>query len=245
MSISRQIRTLAKRIPGVVFMYTLLLNRYFIACQVELRALKSYLHYGKGRMLDVGCGGGPYRVLFPHVDSYVGIDILPSRNVDVVGDVQQLPFVDSTFDTILCTELLEHVPKPGQALCEISRLLKPGGTLLLTVPMIWGLHLEPYDFFRYTKYGLRYLAERTGLTVVEIAPMCGFWATWTQRFIDNVIEIYMRGCSAWLIKMATALLAPVSVTGYLFDALTGSRGDCLGNILVAIKPASDHCGPVA
>ena len=189
-------------------------------------------------MADIGCGDQPYRHLFKQVTTFYGVDKSADSKADVIADVHEIPFKDSTLDALLATEILEHVSDPSKVMGEISRVLKPNGVLLLTVPFFWGLHQEPFDYYRYTKYGLQYLSEKNGLEVLEVVPKCGFWATWTQRLIDNVIEVYMRNCSAWSTYTVTALFAPVSAGGYLLDSLIGCRGDSLGNTLVARKPPS-------
>jgi SAM-dependent methyltransferase len=76
--------------------------------------------------------------------------------------------------------VLEHVPDPAAALAELRRMLRPGGTLWLTVPFVGELHEEPFDFYRYTPYGLRALAERAGLSDVEVEPLTGYFTTLAQ-----------------------------------------------------------------
>ena len=189
------------------------------------------------RLLDIGCGEKPYR-RFLTARQYVGID-LPTygpQAVDLFGSALQLPFCDASFDALLCTEVLEHVPEPDALLKETARLLKPGGALILTTPQTWGLHLEPYDYFRYTRYGLEALAQRAELIVESIQPTCGVWATLGQRAVDAIYSRYgankpllIRGivmffCAIWL----TIALAQ--------DRIGGHRGDTLDNVLVARKP---------
>lgn len=186
-------------------------------------------------MLDVGCGYQPYRRLFSHVERYVGLDAPGSGLVDVGGDALALPFRGAAFDTVLCNQVLEHVPEPATLLREVGRVLKPAGTLLLTAPQTWGLHHEPNDFYRYTKYGLRYLAENNGLRVVDIAATCGMWTTVTQRVADTVIHTYAASRPRWMIEVLSVLLAPLLLAGEIADRLTGRQGDTLDYVLVATK----------
>ena len=199
-------------------------------------AVKARAHYARGWMLDVGCGYQPYRRLFSHVDRYVGLDTPGSGVLDVSGDALALPFRAGAFDTVLCNQVLEHVPEPAQLLREVGRVLKPAGTLLLTAPQTWGLHHEPHDFYRYTKYGLRYLAESNGLQVVDIAATCGMWVTVTQRVADTVVYTYAAGRPRWMLEILSMLLAPMLLAGQVADRLAGRRGDTLDYVLVAIKP---------
>lgn len=130
----------------------------------------------RGRVLDAGGGTMPFRRTVASLAREVhGLDIERKvPDIDFVADVQEMGILaDASYDTVLATEVLEHVPHPERALAEIHRVLKPGGTLLLTVPFLARLHDEPYDFFRYTRHGLRVLLEAAGLRVIEIEPTGG------------------------------------------------------------------------
>ena len=199
-------------------------------------AIKQRAHHVQGRLLDLGCGGGPYRELFSHVSSYIGLDIAPSQNVDVAADAQVLPFMDNCFDTVLCNEVLEHVAEPSQLMSEVARVLKPGGFLLLTTPQTWGLHHEPHDYYRYTHYGLRHQAEKAGLLVVSVTPTCGIWATSAQRIVDTIAHDFASSWPAGAVRLLSILLGPVLLIGAALDKLSGARGDTLDNVLVARKP---------
>lgn len=87
----------------------------------------------------------------------ISTDIDPERNPDIVCDVCDMPFPDNSFDAVFLIEVLEHVHNPPKALSEIYRVLKPGGTLIFSVPFVFPLHDRPGDYFRYTKYGLKLL----------------------------------------------------------------------------------------
>ena len=105
-----------------------------------------------GKTLDIGAGWKPFVSYFAHTE-YITLDNSSECAPDVIGDVLRLPFADKTFDSIVCLEVLEHVPDTRLALAEMSRVLKGGGVLLLSAPMHWPLHYEPKDYFRFTKYG--------------------------------------------------------------------------------------------
>jgi SAM-dependent methyltransferase len=111
-------------------------------------------HATNAHTLDIGCCDSPYSKYFPN---RVGFDIESGKGVDVVGDAHTLPFKDSEFENILCTEVLEHLHTPERAIAEMKRVLKPNGTLLLSTRFVFPIHDAPGDYFRYTKYGLRHL----------------------------------------------------------------------------------------
>ena len=126
--------------------------------------------YVKGQLLDVGCGHRPYqKTYFAGAAKYVGMDYLTDRSQpDVVGSATAIPLADASFDTVVSTEVLEHVTEPLVALKEMRRVLKPGGYLILTTPMYWPRHEAPYDFFRYPYDGLLHLFKESGWEVVRM-----------------------------------------------------------------------------
>lgn len=130
--------------------------------------------YCCGRVLDAGAGRGAYRdLLLKFAENYVGMDVGRSNATDVVGNAQKLPFANGSFDTVFCSQVLEHVPEPWLALAEFQRVLKPGGRLILTVPHISWLHNEPHDYYRYTKHGLEFLLKQSGFDIKNITPAGG------------------------------------------------------------------------
>jgi SAM-dependent methyltransferase len=132
-------------------------------------------------VLDAGAGRAPYRELFSHA-RYETADFLAVRGKkyirpDYVCDLARIPVDDARFDHVLLTQVLEHVPEPARVLAELHRVLAPGGTLWLTAPLFYAEHEKPYDFFRYTRFGLRHLLEGAGFDVREVEWMEGYLGT--------------------------------------------------------------------
>jgi SAM-dependent methyltransferase len=145
-------------------------NPFFLARRGLWAEMVELGAHARGRLLDVGCGTQPYRVLFD-VPEYIGLEIdspeARERGVaDAFYDGDQFPFNDEHFDTVVCNQVLEHVFNPDRFIAETCRVLKPGGRLLLTVPFVWDEHEQPYDFARYSSFGLRSLLERNGFSVI-------------------------------------------------------------------------------
>jgi SAM-dependent methyltransferase len=133
------------------------------------------------RVLDAGAGEAPYRELFEHCE-YVTADWENSPHEsasasDIVGSLEELPIDSASFDAALSTQVLEHVAEPARVLGELNRVIRPGGRLYLTVPLVGELHEEPFDFFRYTPYGLRHLLEAAGFEVESVSPRNGYFTT--------------------------------------------------------------------
>jgi SAM-dependent methyltransferase len=132
-------------------------------------------------VLDAGSGQAPYRRLFAHAQyetaDFVAVKGKKYRQPDYVCDLARIPVDDARFDHVLLTQVLEHIPEPAKVLAELHRVLRPGGTLWLTAPLFYAEHERPFDFFRYTQYGLRRLLEDAGFAVREVDWMEGYLGT--------------------------------------------------------------------
>jgi glycosyltransferase involved in cell wall biosynthesis len=135
-------------------------------------------HFGSrrsGALLDLGAGTKPYAPLYePYFADCTSVDVEHSphniADVDRIASADDLPFGPATFDCVVCTEVLEHCRQPDLVLREVTRVLRPGGRLFLTTPLLRPLHEMPHDYFRFTPSSLRFLAESAGLTVEQIVP---------------------------------------------------------------------------
>ena len=145
-------------------------SRTFLTTLMLESSLRLCAPFVKGVVLDVGCGDRPYEKTFlAGATKYIGTDYLSDRSKpDIISSALHLPFADGAFDTVVSTEVLEHVPEPLRALREMARVLRPEGTLVLTVPLYWPRHEVPYDFFRYPYDGLLYLIEQSGFELVKL-----------------------------------------------------------------------------
>lgn len=150
--------------------------------------IKKYSFYIKGKVLDVGAGDfSRYRGLFT-CEEYIKLDIKKSENIDVVGRVEDLPFKNDSFDSVVCTQVFEHVDNPFKAASEIYRVLKKGGHCLITVPQTNELHEEPYDYFRYTKFGLTKMFTKQGFEILKCEQRGGFFSLCSQFIIRYLID---------------------------------------------------------
>ena len=140
------------------------------------------------KVLDIGAGTAPYRRLFAHCE-YCTHDFgkEPSTaghyaKLDYTSDITAIPAPDASFDVLLCTEVLEHVPDPVAALREMARLLKPGGRLFLTAPLGSWLHQQPYHYYGgFTPdWYYRFLPEH-GLDVTSLEPNGHFFLFFAQE----------------------------------------------------------------
>lgn len=163
---------------------------HYLARSTIIAALSKLAPTVKGRMIDLGSGHSRgYEGLFKeHVDEYLCIDWQYAENVDICADCYNIPLPDASIDTVLSTQMLEHLVTPERMLKEAFRLLKPGGSLILTAPMVWGLHEEPVDFYRFTEYGLRYLLEHAGFSEIRIQPLEGLLQCCYKWCLMNIMR---------------------------------------------------------
>lgn len=199
----------------------------------------------KGTLLDVGCGEMPYRTFLPEGIRYVGIDVPQAgafsmqANEEIVPfDGRRIPFADATFDTVLCTEVLEHSPNPTALIAEMERVLKPGGKLVATVPFSARVHYAPYDYHRFSRYALADMLN--AFADVDIEERGNDVAVIANKII--VLAIRMIRPTRYLMIQILCLipLLPIALVFLLFAHFTvvfnlGSKNDCLGYAMTACK----------
>ncbi len=164
-------------------MYIFQPGRYLLEKQI-----KKVSHHIKGKVLDLGAGDyNRYGHLFD-CGEYLKMDIKHGPNIDVVGSADNIPFPDQHFDSVVATQVFEHLSDFEKAAGEVSRILKSGGIFLITVPQ-WGeLHSEPHDYWRFTNFGLVELLGRNGFSVVLCTPVGGFFSMIAQVKIRYLID---------------------------------------------------------
>lgn len=187
----------------------------------------------EGRLLDLGCGNRPYRPWLTRISHYVPYDLdVGGSTPDVVGHAEILPFATNSFDSVLCTQVLEHVSEPWQTIEEIARVLRPGGKLLLSTPQAEQLHEPPYDFYRYTRYGLEHLFRRAGLRLLSLQPQGGTWLL-VGQILNNFLwraAPPMYTPAWWAGRVATSLLNGLALG---LDAVWHDSTDTMNNVVLA------------
>jgi ubiquinone/menaquinone biosynthesis C-methylase UbiE len=187
------------------------------------------------RVLDAGAGEGRYKHHFGR-QHYCGLDLAVGdaawdySNLDVVGDLVALPFDDRTFQAAFNIVTIEHVNEPARMLCELSRVLTPGGSLFLVAPFQWEEHQQPHDYYRFTRFGLQHLFEGAGFTEITIQPVGGFFRMMSRRLLNSLQ--FFPGPTMIL---AALFFAPPALVLPLLDPLDKHRNFTLGYICSARK----------
>jgi len=197
--------------------------------------------YLSGRLIDIGCGIKPYRgMLAPYLTEHIGVDHSATQHdrsqVDLWGTAYDLPAPPDSFDSALCTAVLEHLEEPEVALRECFRVLRPGGYAVYSVPFIWHVHEAPRDFYRLSEFGIRHLAAKTGFELVELRALSGFGVTFGQLLVYNLYRLH-RGPMRYLPIIPAVGLA-VQGASYLLDRLDRSEQWTWMYMFVLRKPAA-------
>ena len=223
--------------PGI---FSLFINPFFFIRHAYYRNIKKYIPQLKGKLLDFGCGRKPFENLFT-VEKYIGVDLEntghdhKNSKVDVFYDGRHLPFENETFDSLFCGEVLEHVFDPDIILSEINRVLKPGALTLITVPFSWNEHETPYDYARYSSFGIKHLLEKNGFKILELKKNGNFARVNFQHWALYFFELFkMWGKAGYLLSLL--FIIPINITGtILLLIMPRNKSLYFTNIILAVK----------
>jgi len=211
-----------------------------VAARVAQFYAETVPKYARGRLLDLGCGKAPLLAWYaPHVSDATLVDwagsLHPNPLLNIVADLNEpLNLADESFDTVILSDVLEHIAEPSRLLGEISRVMTPDGTLLMNVPFYYPLHEEPFDYMRYTRHALARMSDKAGLGVVEIRSIGGapeVLADVSSKLLGGLgivgrpLAIFLQAVTLWITSFGP---------GRRLSARTASRFP-LGYVLVARK----------
>ena len=189
------------------------------------------------RMLDAGAGETAHKHYFA-AQRYCGLDLAVGdkawdySKLDVLGDLETLPFSNRTFDAAINIVTLEHVLNPELVICELGRVLAPNGRLLLVAPLQWEEHQQPHDYGRFTRFALDRLLRQAGFTDISIQPVGGIFRLISRRLL-NALQFFPGP----LVFVAAIFFAPPALMLPLLDPLDKDRSFTLGYICSARKPS--------
>lgn len=189
------------------------------------------------RVLDAGAGETAHKHYFA-AQRYCGLDLAVGdkawdySKLDLLGDLETLPFPDATFEAAINIVTLEHVLHPERVICELSRVLAPGGRFLLVAPLQWEEHQQPHDYLRFTRFALDRMLRQAGFTDISIQPVGGIFRLISRRLL-NALKFF----SGPLMFVAAIFFAPPALVLPLLDPLDKDRSFTLGYICSARKPS--------
>lgn len=199
----------------------------------------------KGTLYDLGCGEATFKDYFlQYCERYVGVDWAECRHdskADIIADLNKpIPDIDNnSADTAVSLSVIEHLSEPQTMVNEAFRILKPGGHFIIQVPWQWQIHEAPYDYFRYTPYGLKHMLGKAGFEDIDVQPQSGFF-TMIFTKINYFLRRFVRGPKPvqWLVLLIMVpiwtilqLLAP------LLDVLDRNKAsEAAGYFVTCRKP---------
>lgn len=223
---------------------SILVNDLFLVRRGLSRGIQRNAHELRGVLLDFGCGKKPYRNLFV-VDKYIGLDIIESghdhagESIDVFYDGKRIPFEDGFFDSVFSSEVFEHVFNLSEILTDVNRVLKSGGMMLITLPFVWEEHERPYDFARYTSFGIKHLLEEHGFEVVRLEKSTNYVETMFQVWINYLVQHVFPQTPKLQLLFILLFVFPLNLLAVLFSAMLPKNFDFYhNNIVVARKSRS-------
>ena len=202
----------------------LFINPFYISRRALLRSIRKHAQKITGwRLLDVGCGSKPYKSLF-FVDEYIGLDVEESghdhasSDIDILYDGTTIPFEDESFDHVFSSEVFEHVFNLDKLVSEINRVTKKNGTLLITLPFCWDEHETPYDFARYSSFGIHNILENHGYSIVDTIKTTTYIST-----IFQMLAAYISQCVLPENRYIRVALTPIFVSPFIIIGLILSK----------------------
>lgn len=211
---------------------------FYFARKALLEGITALAPKMNGKILDIGCGQKPYKPLF-NCSEYIGMDVDQANHshhkeqIDVFYDGKHFPFPDNSFDGVVTTQVLEHVFTPNLFMQEIQRVLKPGGKLLLTVPFVWDEHSQPYDFGRYSSFGLAHILNENNFkiethikTLPDIRVIFQLYNAYIQK------TLFTKRWTRILARLA--FIVPSNILGIVLSDILPKNSDLyLDNIVLA------------
>lgn len=216
-------------------------NPFFITRSKLFREIKKVAPCISGRVLDVGCGQKPYQSLFRSTE-YIGLDVEVSGHdhtnelIDIYYDGEIFPLENQNFDSVVCNQVLEHVASPATTLSEIYRVLKPQGYVLLTVPFLAEEHEQPFDFYRYSSFGMAHLLKTNNFEIVKSVKLnrnialvlAHFWNTYWYKLLKTPYPIIS-------LCLTPIIHAPITLVGYLLSLILLRTEDFYTDYLVLAR----------
>ena len=195
------------------------INPFYFARSGLYRAIKNLAFNLEGNLLDIGCGSKPYIKLFT-VDSYIGLELenkasRENKAADYYYDGNQFPFDDSTFRSVLSNQVLEHVFNPNDFIQEANRVLEKDGLLLITVPFLCIEHEQPFDYARYSSFGLCALLEDNGFKVIEQHKIGADASTLFQLANFYIYGVIQKLPNSFKFFIIVALMGPINLIGII------------------------------
>ena len=181
-------------------------------------------------VLDAGAGKGLYKHHFVY-QNYESADFCQIDKaygeITYVCDLENIPVDSEKYDLVLLTQVLEHLPNPEKVLEELNRVLRPGGKLWLSTPLYYEEHELPYDFFRYTQYGLQHLLTKANFTPQKTEWLEGYFGTLSYQlaFATRHLPIHPTSFGGGLKGVLGSMIAVIMKINFTSFSIILARFD--------------------
>jgi SAM-dependent methyltransferase len=200
--------------------FSIFYHPFFFVRREIYSFLKSNSNFLSGKLLDFGCGSKPYEKFFNNSNDYVGVEVSGNKKnlkSDIYYDGITLPFADITFDSVLCTEVFEHVEQLDDVIIELYRVLKPGGRMIVTTPFMCIEHEMPYDFRRFTFNGLVNLMKKNNFKILESKKLLNNFHVFFQTLNFYICQVFFKKTQYLKYFVYFGLVGPVNFLSLLFN----------------------------
>lgn len=220
--------------PGLLGVF---INPFYFSRKGLYNGIKSNKHYLNGKLLDFGCGSKPYGKIID-VKEYIGLDIEnrshnhKGENIDVYYDGLTIPFPDNNFDSCFSSQVLEHVPNLTGILQEVYRVMNHGGHLLVTVPFVWDEHEVPYDFNRWTSFGIKELFTQSKFEIIKSEKSSNYIETIIQTWNSYIYQFVFPKNQYLKFILTPFFITPLTLLGMVLSKILPSNNNFyLDNII--------------
>ncbi|NCN58544.1 hypothetical protein COW99_00485 [Candidatus Roizmanbacteria bacterium CG22_combo_CG10-13_8_21_14_all_38_20] len=226
--------------PSLIVKY-LFMRFYF---QIENFVAQVAKQYDKPDtiLLDIGSGHSPYHKYFKKT-RYLTNDIKQNENktIDIIGNIEKgLPKVkSSSLDYVICTQVIEHLTDPQLAFKEFNRMLKPNGKLFLTTNFLYQIHMAPYDYYRFTSFGLEHLGKSVGFKIDHLRSHGGIFQVLSYIITTLPVRLYLKNhyrlTLIYLVAFSPIILV-LNLTATILDGLDRDRELTINYEVIYTKP---------
>lgn len=191
--------------------------------------ISKFLPHIEGRVLDLGAGSAKYKeMILQKASEYRSCDAVKNKNIDDICDVLNLSYPQESFDTVISTQVMEHVNNPYKIAEQIYKVLKPGGKVIVTAPFLIPMHSDPGDYFRFTAGGLCEIFKQSGFTVIESGHYGGFFIVLSEMIHFSFFNPYSH--------KPNRLMILVEKTAKFLDKIFNSKKIYANSFIIAQKP---------
>ena len=240
-SLYNKIKKVLRREPFITNPFSIIVSPYYIIRNGLFKNILAMSKEISGKVLDFGCGSKPYESLFLKAENYIGVDIEESGHnhnnskVDSFYDGKKLNFDDNYFDSAVCLEVFEHIFNLDEVLLEIKRVVKPQGKILVSIPFAWDEHEKPYDFARYTSFGIKHIIEKNGFEIIYLKKTTTYFLAVCQILIAYIYQHVFPKNNIINLILQLIIIFPLNVFSLILNLILPKNYNYYSNILILAK----------